>query len=65
MVKVSDYGYIGGKYGLQKVTAREIMKEIYEHGPIVISFEPNFDLMYYGEGVYHPLREAEWLKEGE
>jgi len=44
------------------VTAHEIMLEIYNHGPVVVSFEPNFDLMYYGEGVYHPLREADWLK---
>ena len=65
VVKVDKYGYIGGKYGLQKVTAHEIMLEIYNHGPVVVSFEPNFDIMYYAEGLYHPLREADWLKQGE
>lgn len=28
------------------------MEEIYENGPIVVSFEPNYDFMYYSEGIY-------------
>jgi hypothetical protein len=34
------------------------MKEVMSNGPVVVSFRPNFELMYYGEGVYHPLRPA-------
>lgn len=29
-----------------------MMEEIYENGPIVVSFEPNYDFMYYSEGIY-------------
>jgi cathepsin C len=31
----------------------EIMNEIYRNGPIVMNFEPKYDFMHYGGGVYH------------
>jgi len=33
----SDYHYIGGYYGAS--TPEKMMQEIYEHGPIAVSFE--------------------------
>ena len=44
---------------------REIMSEIYFNGPVVMSFEPSHDFMYYSNGIYHStdhnLR-SEWEK---
>ena len=28
------------------------MKEIYEGGPVVMNFEPNYDFMFYEKGIY-------------
>lgn len=57
---VSSYGFIGGAYG--KSNERAIMEEIKKNGPVVVSFEPNYDFMYYGGGIYHSL-EANWMSE--
>lgn len=39
VVKVSDYGYVGGRYG--NSNHFNIMKEIRENGPVVLSFSPD------------------------
>jgi cathepsin C len=44
---------MGGSYG--KTTEREMMEEIMNNGPIVVSFEPGMDFMYYNEGIYHSV----------
>lgn len=41
------------------------MEEMMENGPIVVSFEPNYDFMYYSEGIYHSVDAEEWLKDHE
>lgn len=32
-----------------------MMEEIHKNGPIVVSFEPGMDFMYYNTGVYHKV----------
>lgn len=60
---VKDYRFVGGSYG--KSNEREMMLEIQKNGPIVVSFEPNYDFMYYTSGVYHSVPAAEWILNGE
>ena len=45
-----DYGYIGGYYGACNEAA--MMKELHDHGPIVIALNAPSDLFYYSGGVY-------------
>lgn len=47
----SSYNYIGGYYGAS--TSELMMREIYENGPIAVSFEVYDDFMHYSSGVYH------------
>jgi cathepsin C len=42
---VGEFGYIGGAYGQN--TEESIMRELYEGGPVVMNFEPNYDFMFY------------------
>lgn len=42
-----------------------MMKEIMQNGPIVVSFEPKYDFMYYKSGIYHSLDASEWIQKGE
>jgi cathepsin C len=60
---VKHYKYIGGVYG--KSTERKIMEEIHEHGPVVMNFEPEFDIMFYGGGIYHSVQAADWIMKKE
>lgn len=41
------------------------MEEIHKNGPVVMNFEPEFDIMFYGGGVYHSVPAAEWILKGE
>jgi len=41
-----------------------MMKEIMDNGPIVVSFEPGMDFMYYHDGVYHSIDAQDWIKSG-
>lgn len=54
--------FVGGAYG--KATQRQMMIELMNNGPIVASFEPSSEFMYYEGGVYHSV-DAEWLTNGE
>jgi cathepsin C len=60
---VKDYRFIGGSYG--KSNEREMMLELQKNGPIVVSFEPSYDFMYYQSGIYHSVNAAEWILKGE
>lgn len=40
------------------------MKEIQENGPIVMNFEPAYDFMHYGGGVYHSSQSSDWSNNG-
>ncbi len=37
------------------------MEEILANGPIVVNFEPQFDFMFYGGGIYHSAYAADWI----
>lgn len=39
IIKVKEYGYTGGRYGMSNHL--NIMKEIKEEGPVVLSFSPD------------------------
>lgn len=66
--RASNYHYVGGFYGASD--AGNVMQELYENGPLVVSFEPSDDFMFYAGGVFTrpnfgtfaPLREhqTEW-----
>jgi len=47
---ISDFGYVGGSYG--KCDEKQIMKEVFKNGPIVLSLEPDYSFMFYKSGVY-------------
>jgi cathepsin C len=32
-----------------------MMKELYENGPFVVSFEPDYNFMFYQSGVFHSV----------
>ena len=42
-----------------------MMEEIKKNGPIVVSFEPHFDFMYYNGGIYHSVEPSEWIQKNE
>lgn len=58
--KVENFHYIGGSYG--KCSEELIMKEVMANGPVVVSFEPDFNFMYYKKGIYMSLSENNWMK---
>lgn len=41
-----------------------MMQELMEKGPIVVSFEPDYNFMMYKSGVYHSLDEKTWISKG-
>jgi C1A family cysteine protease len=60
--RAKNYRYIGGSYG--KCSQKLMMKEIYENGPIVVSFEPDYNFMLYKSGIYHSIDEKTWINNG-
>ncbi len=50
VVKIKDYGYVGGRYGAGNTS--NIMREIMDNGPVVLSFEPDYFFSLYNKGVY-------------
>jgi len=48
--RAHNHHYVGGYYGGSN--ADNIRKELVEKGPLVMSFEPHEDFMYYKSGVY-------------
>mmetsp|Transcript_52768 Transcript_52768/g.123418 ORF Transcript_52768/g.123418 Transcript_52768/m.123418 type:complete len:528 (+) Transcript_52768:53-1636(+) len=59
--RATNHHYVGGYYGGS--SEEEIMRELVEGGPLVASFEPSNDLMYYSGGVYKRvphMQHAEW-----
>jgi len=45
-----NHHYVGGYYGGSDESS--IRRELVEHGPVVMSFEPKEDFMYYKNGIY-------------
>jgi len=48
--RATQHHYVGGYYGGSD--ADSIKEELVKNGPVVMSFEPSEDFMYYKEGVY-------------
>jgi len=48
--RAHNHHYVGGYYGASD--AESIKQELVEKGPLVMSFEPQEDFMYYKNGVY-------------
>eukprot|EP00392_Amoebophrya_sp_AT5.2_P009927 g9958.t1 len=48
--RVTNYHYVGGYYGGNNL--RDMMRELMEKGPLVVSFEPSEDFMLYKSGIY-------------
>jgi len=59
--RATRHHYVGGYYGASDED--NIRKELVQRGPVVMSFEPSEDFMYYKDGVYksgaHKLHQ-EW-----
>jgi len=53
--RAANHRYVGGLYG--NASAVSMMQELYEHGPIVVAFEPSDDFMMYGGGIF----EQPWI----
>ena len=69
VVTVDEPYYVGGSFG--KTTEEGLMTELYENGPVVISFEPTLAFTFYKEGVFQPLHgtveqsfhgDRQWIK---
>jgi len=48
--RATSHRYVGSWYG--NATEQEIMDELVHKGPLVLSFEPADDFMFYSDGVY-------------
>merc|ERR1719380_220826 len=53
--RAANHRLIGSYYG--NSTSRSMMEEIYRNGPIVVSFEPAEDFMFYSDGIYASANE--------
>lgn len=58
--RADNHHYVGGYYGA--ATEPAMMRELVRGGPLVVSFEPKADVMYYNGGIYAstPNQHAEW-----
>jgi len=50
----SNHRYVGGFYG--NSSSAEMMLELFHNGPLVVSFEPTDDFMFYSGGVFTNLK---------
>lgn len=48
--RAANHRFIGGFYG--NSSSRAMQEEIFHNGPIVVSFEPAEDFMFYSDGIY-------------
>jgi len=48
--RASNYKYVGGFYGASN--SANIMQDLFQNGPLVVSFEPTDDFMYYAGGIF-------------
>jgi len=60
--KLNNYKYVGGSYG--QCNENYMMEELYNNGPLVVSFEPDYNFMLYKTGIYHSISEDSWKKTG-
>mmetsp|Transcript_3482 Transcript_3482/g.8667 ORF Transcript_3482/g.8667 Transcript_3482/m.8667 type:complete len:567 (+) Transcript_3482:58-1758(+) len=50
----ANHQYVGGWYG--NSSTGPMMMELYNNGPIVVSFEPSDDFMFYSGGIFQDLK---------
>lgn len=50
--RAANHRYINSWYGNWSIGDEGIKEEIYRNGPVVLSFEPAEDFMFYSEGIY-------------
>merc|ERR1719310_1616558 len=50
--RVDNHRYINSWYGNFNSSVENIKEEIYRNGPVVLSFEPAEDFMFYSGGIY-------------
>lgn len=48
--RAANYRYVGGFYG--NSSSALMMQDLYENGPMVVSFEPTEDFMFYAGGIF-------------
>jgi cathepsin C len=41
-----------------------MMEEVYNNGPVVVSFEPDYNFMMYKNGIYHSITDETWINSG-
>lgn len=56
--RAANHRYINQWYGNFNSSVDAIKEEIYKGGPVVLSFEPAEDFMFYSEGVYRSAPDA-------
>jgi len=54
--RVGNHRYVGGFYGNSSTAT--MMEEVHRNGPVVVSFEPNDDFMFYSDGIYKSSKKA-------
>merc|ERR1719478_584703 len=59
--RAANHRFIGGFYG--NSSSQAMMDEIYHNGPIVVSFEPAEDFMFYSDGIYKSTAKPALTKE--
>jgi len=53
--RAANHRYINQWYGNFNYSVQAIKEEIYHGGPVVLSFEPAEDFMFYSEGIYRSV----------
>jgi len=58
--RADNHHYVGGHYG--GATEEKMLQELVDRGPLVVSFEPKHEFMYYDGGIYStvPNQRREW-----
>jgi C1A family cysteine protease len=61
---IGHFGYIGGSYA-KGCNEEMMMEELHKNGPFVISIEPDYDFMFYKEGIFTSTESESWKVKGE
>ncbi len=59
VIKIREYGYTGGRYGSSNHL--NILREMRDNGPVVLSFSPDDTFQYYHSGVYQSISKSNWV----
>lgn len=49
-IRVKEFGYVGGYYG--GTTTAQVMRELYDNGPVVVGLNGGYELMHYDTGIF-------------